>query len=66
MPKENTVQTFYKDNPDGGDRLERAVYSTADAVQARFDGYFPDAAPAKAATSTAADKASSKPSSSSS
>jgi hypothetical protein len=41
------VQTFYRDNPEGGDRLERAVYSEADAVQARFDGYFPDGAAAK-------------------
>lgn len=43
-------QTFYKTNPDGGDRLERAVHTVADAVAARFDGYFPDPDPQPAKT----------------
>lgn len=59
-------QTFYKDNPEGGDRLERAVYSAADAVQAKFDGYFPEGDKAQAATGTKTKPASSSSSSSSS
>jgi hypothetical protein len=56
-PKSTTVtRTFYKDDPSGGERLERAVYSEADAVNARFDGYFPDAEPAPAPAAKAANK----------
>jgi hypothetical protein len=34
-------ETYVKKGPDG-ETLKRAVYSAADAVSARFDGYFPE------------------------
>lgn len=63
--KDNTgYQSFVKTVD--GERVERAVYSTADAVQARFDGFFPEDAPKSEKRATGSSSSSSSSSSGSS